>query len=259
MDTPESQPAPNLMISVDLVVGDYHVIVYKDGTMRIDRRNAETIFGAIAKEIANVICALTHEIEKLREENKTLRRHEKKPAIDASTHAEWPKRKVENGVIYVRWGAGTPWIVDQNGARPAALSLNEFQELAGRTMPAPGVQKWFSGEIYPSAEGLSPAEMERRHDRNIDLIHAVFGVAGEAGELIDPVKKAMFYGKELDIANIREEAGDLMWYIAGPLCRALGCTLEDLAREVTDKLRKRYPLKYTDQAAIERADKVDGS
>lgn len=127
------------------------------------------------------------------------------------------------------------------------LTLNEFQQLASRTLPPLGSQRWF-----PTAPNTPQREA---NNRQIDLIHAVFGCAGEAGELVDPVKKAMFYGKAVDVENIKEEAGDLLWYIAGPLCRALGCTLEELAAANVAKLRKRYPEKYTDEAAIARADK----
>ncbi len=92
------------------------------------------------------------------------------------------------------------------------------------------------------------------HDRNVGLIHAALGVAGEAGELVDTVKKSMFYGKPLDKENLKEEAGDTLWYLA-LLCQTLGCTLEEIAQANIDKLRVRYPEKYTDAAAVARADK----
>lgn len=147
-------------------------------------------------------------------------------------------------------------IVEQQ-LRESALTLNELQELASRTLPTEGVNHYFKppfgfNATFPTAEERARIDV---HARNVDLIHAAFGLAGEVGELIDPVKKAMFYGKPLDVENLREEAGDLLWYIAGPLCRALGCTLEELARENVAKLQKRYPEKYTDEAAIVRADK----
>lgn len=129
------------------------------------------------------------------------------------------------------------------------MNLNELQQLASRTLPPPGVNHWF----------LAPAlfaEDKAAHAQRIDLIHAAFGIAGEAGELIDPIKKAMFYGKPLDVENIREELGDLVWYVAAAACRALGCTLEELATANIEKLRKRYPEKYTDEAAVVRADKA---
>lgn len=129
------------------------------------------------------------------------------------------------------------------------LTLSEFQKLAARTLPLPGEQKFF-GPKSPNPDSF-PA-----HERNVDLLHALLGLAGEVGELIDPVKKAMFYGKPLDVENITEETGDLLWYIAGPLCRALGADLGEIAAANVAKLRARYPDRYTDAAAIERADKL---
>ena len=126
------------------------------------------------------------------------------------------------------------------------MDLNTYQSLAARTLPMPG-----SNHFFPENTDYC-----RTHDDNIDLLHAVLGLSSEVGELCDPVKKAMMYGKPLDEANIREEAGDLLWYIAGPLCRALGCTLEELAAENVAKLTKRYPERYTNAAAIKRADKA---
>lgn len=87
-----------------------------------------------------------------------------------------------------------------------------------------------------------------------DLLHATLGVAGESGELVDAVKKHVIYGKPLDVANVREEIGDIMWYIA-LMCRTLDMSLEDLLQENIDKLAKRYPEKYTDELASARLDK----
>ncbi len=135
------------------------------------------------------------------------------------------------------------------------MTLNEFQQLASRTLPEEGKNHFF--KITTGGTGYKVIEDYNKEVKGIDLIHALFGLAGEVGEMVDPVKRAMFYGKELDTQNIKEEAGDLMWYIAGPLCRALGCTLEELCAANVDKLKKRYPEKYSDQDALARADKGD--
>jgi NTP pyrophosphatase (non-canonical NTP hydrolase) len=131
------------------------------------------------------------------------------------------------------------------------MNLNEYQQLASRTLPPPGVNHWFEqGNMHA-----------HNHAQRIDLVHAIDGICGEAGELINPKKRAMFYGKPLgekELANLKEEAGDLMWYIAGPLCRALGCTLEEICAANIAKLQLRYPEKYSDDAALERADKAEG-
>jgi NTP pyrophosphatase (non-canonical NTP hydrolase) len=45
------------------------------------------------------------------------------------------------------------------------------------------------------------------------LEHAYLGIIGEIGELTDTIKKHEIYGKELDQENIREELGDLRFYL----------------------------------------------
>lgn len=88
-----------------------------------------------------------------------------------------------------------------------------------------------------------------------DLMHATLGIAGESGELVDAVKKSVIYGKDLDIVNMREEIGDIMWYIA-LMCRTLDFDLDEILDENIAKLKLRYPEKYTDEHASLRLDKV---
>lgn len=42
-----------------------------------------------------------------------------------------------------------------------------------------------------------------------DLLHMAVGVSGEAGELLDAIKKATIYNKPLDVENMIEELGDI--------------------------------------------------
>lgn len=88
-----------------------------------------------------------------------------------------------------------------------------------------------------------------------DLLHMAVGVAGEAGELLDAVKKHVIYVKDLDVHNVAEELGDLEFYmerIRQIICVSRVHTLQ-LNRM---KLEKRYKcLQYSDEAAQARADK----
>lgn len=43
--------------------------------------------------------------------------------------------------------------------------------------------------------------------------HALLGMFGELGEIAD-CKKKVFYGREVDVNNLKEEAGDFMYYAA---------------------------------------------
>lgn len=90
------------------------------------------------------------------------------------------------------------------------------------------------------------------------LVHAAMGVAGEAGELVDAIKKSWIYGKPLDRDNVIEELGDLRFYIQA-MQNVLGISESDILQHNANKLSKRYRgLRYTDQAAIDRADKTAG-
>lgn len=85
--------------------------------------------------------------------------------------------------------------------------------------------------------------------------HMVLGIAGEAGELVDAVKKHTIYGKPIDRENVVEELGDLEFYMEG-LRQGLGITREETIEHNITKLHTRYPdHTYTDTAAIRRADK----
>jgi NTP pyrophosphatase (non-canonical NTP hydrolase) len=88
-----------------------------------------------------------------------------------------------------------------------------------------------------------------------DALHAAFGIAGEAGEIVDAIKKPWLYGKPVDVENVKEELGDLCWYMNLLLC-ATGLTWDDVMQHNHDKLEKRYPSGFSEKAAQDRADKV---
>jgi NTP pyrophosphatase (non-canonical NTP hydrolase) len=90
------------------------------------------------------------------------------------------------------------------------------------------------------------------------LMHMAIGVCGEAGELLDAIKKRVIYRKPLDLDNVREELGDIEFYLEG-IRQGLGFTREECLDANIQKLRKRYEgLKYSDSAAQQRADKTNG-
>jgi NTP pyrophosphatase (non-canonical NTP hydrolase) len=90
---------------------------------------------------------------------------------------------------------------------------------------------------------------------DLDLIHMIMGISGEAGELLDAVKKATIYKKSIDISNVVEELGDLEFYLEG-LRQILNITREDVLAQNISKLRIRYGQKYSDKAAQDRVDKA---
>jgi NTP pyrophosphatase (non-canonical NTP hydrolase) len=59
------------------------------------------------------------------------------------------------------------------------------------------------------------------------ISHCALGVAGEAGEVADIIKKSQYPNGKLDEAHLREELGDVLWYVTA-LAGRIGVTLEVL-------------------------------
>lgn len=83
------------------------------------------------------------------------------------------------------------------------------------------------------------------------LLHAGIGLSTEAGEFLDALKKHIFYGKDLDRVNLKEEIGDVFWYLA-IACDELGVDFEPLMETNIKKLKARYGDKFTAAAAEKR-------
>ncbi len=83
------------------------------------------------------------------------------------------------------------------------------------------------------------------------LLHAGIGLATESAEFLDMLKKHVFYGRELDRVNLKEELGDLLWYMA-IACDELGTTFEELQVTNITKLKTRYPSKFSLEKAENR-------
>jgi NTP pyrophosphatase (non-canonical NTP hydrolase) len=83
------------------------------------------------------------------------------------------------------------------------------------------------------------------------VLHAAMGLCTESAELLDALKKNMFYGKELDVVNLEEELGDLMWYMAY-LLRELDLDFSRILQNNIDKLMIRYPEKFDQAKALDR-------
>ena len=79
------------------------------------------------------------------------------------------------------------------------------------------------------------------------------GLAGEAGETADMLKKHLFHGKPLNHDDVVKELGDVLWYVAG-MATAIGISLDDVAQRNVDKLRARYPDGFSAEASAQRAD-----
>ncbi len=83
------------------------------------------------------------------------------------------------------------------------------------------------------------------------LLHAGIGLATETGEFLDAIKKSVFYGKELDRVNLKEELGDILWYLAIAM-DALGTDFETEMEKNIQKLKARYGEAFSQDSAEHR-------
>lgn len=79
--------------------------------------------------------------------------------------------------------------------------------------------------------------------REYSVIYPALGLAGEAGETVEKVKKAVrkggdSYRDHLDMEGIAKELGDVLWYVS-ELASDLGLKLNDIAYGNIEKLADR--------------------
>jgi len=91
------------------------------------------------------------------------------------------------------------------------MTFNEYQEFAKTTA------------IYPE---------------QYKVVYPALGLAGEAGEVTEKVKKMLRDGTVPDKKEIAKELGDVLWYISA-LAGDFGISLEEIAQMNYEKLKSR--------------------
>ena len=112
------------------------------------------------------------------------------------------------------------------------MNANEYQQQASRTL------------IDSPDAVYTPDE--------IMLVWNALGLTGEAGEVADTVKKAVFHRHPLNTDELVKEIGDVLWYAAA-LCSKLGVPREVVMQRNIDKLKKRYPDGWDNQRSLHRS------
>ncbi len=85
------------------------------------------------------------------------------------------------------------------------------------------------------------------------LCMSALGLTGEAGEVADVIKKAMFHGHELNKQDLLKELSDCAWYLA-VLSQLLGSSLGEVFDINYQKLLARYPNGFSEADSINRKD-----
>jgi len=128
------------------------------------------------------------------------------------------------------------------------MTPTEYQDLAARTECDQAAARERMMVFRPYEDVLTSVDSSRLFP--IRMNHALMGMMGEVGELAGAIENWIQYNRGLDLVNIKEELGDLMWYVA-LMCNASGISLGEVMEKNIAKLRKRYPEKYSDHDAAE--------
>lgn len=106
------------------------------------------------------------------------------------------------------------------------MELKEYQELASRTC----------------------ANLPTAMDNDL---HMVLGLQTEVGELADVYKRALAYKKDIDLVNVKEEVGDIIWYLMN-FCTLNKIDIHECLQMNINKLQKRFPNKFNTEDALNR-------
>ena len=92
---------------------------------------------------------------------------------------------------------------------------------------------------FTEYQKLAIVTKQKWPDRRGDLANCGLGIAGEAGEVAEIIKKQLSGVKELDAEKLKYELGDVLWYIAS-LCDCLGFDMGTVAEMNIAKLKARH-------------------
>jgi len=137
-----------------------------------------------------------------------------------------------------------------------------MERLSGTIRKLDDIKKYaFYGKLTPYIENVLKSEMESvglsyYTEKNIGILHSVVGITTESGELLEMLLHHLKGGYPIDDVNFVEELGDVSWYVAEG-SRAVNIPLSTIHTIVIEKLKKRFPDKFTNEKAITRDLKVE--
>lgn len=101
---------------------------------------------------------------------------------------------------------------------------------------------------YAEWTGNTCAKLE---NSSLDNLHMLLGMITEIGELSDIFKKELAYKKDVDWVNVKEELGDILYYLSS-FCRLNNLDLNEILETNVKKLETRYPNKFSEEKALHR-------
>ena len=109
----------------------------------------------------------------------------------------------------------------------------------------------------------------KKQDFKDAVSNAALGLTGEAGEVADIIKKAIYHSRgflevhtllheeenhALSVQDVKDELSDVLFYVSA-MAQEFGFTLEDVARHNKEKLEKRFPDGFSTEDSAQKKDK----
>ena len=103
---------------------------------------------------------------------------------------------------------------------------------------------------------ITPNEYQKQCMTTLDfkqynLEYLGLGLAGETGEVIEIIKKALYQGHDLDEEHLAIELGDVAWYLS-VIAGYIGYDLETIFKKNINKTHKRYKHGFKPSDSINR-------
>lgn len=99
--------------------------------------------------------------------------------------------------------------------------------------------------------------VEERRNKNVsvglEVVNYSMGLVGEAAEVSELVKKWYFHKHTVNVDELAEELGDVLFYFMA-LSKMFDIDLEEIIKNNMNKLSKRYPKGFNSEDSIKRVD-----
>jgi NTP pyrophosphatase (non-canonical NTP hydrolase) len=160
---------------------------------------------------------------------------------------------LRDGVIALAARAGRPGrqtCGERSGSTQVACSVGDRGGGAAMKMTpnmTPREYQWLA------ARTLIDAPDSEISGSDMMLVWNAIGLAGEAGEVCEHIKKGVFHQHGIDRDKMRKELGDVLWYVAA-LCTKLELDMGDVMAANIEKLMARYPDGYNPADSMARRD-----
>lgn len=134
-------------------------------------------------------------------------------------------------------------------AQEEAIDLLKYLEHLKQVVDSDGI----TANDYQRAAMRTDNKNQTEEER---LLDALFGLCGEAGEVMDAYKKYRFQGHESYRDEMIIESSDCLWYLA-KLADVLGVTLGEVMERNIEKLKKRFPDGFSKDRSINRKENAE--